>query len=68
MGINKRLEVCKKCEYVQRQKLFITCGDFLVGNNIIHEVDGEIQQVHLCGCELRVKTKIKSAKCPLKKW
>ena len=63
-----RLQTCKQCPYSSRFGKLVSCGDFLVGNQIVVEVEGKMQDVHLCGCVMNIKTKIKSAKCPLKKW
>lgn len=41
----KRMDICKKCDRLDR---FKRCKE--------------------CGCFMVIKTKIKTAKCPLKKW
>ncbi len=59
-----RLQICKQCTHATEFKRLISCGTFLIGNTIVENE----KVVHLCGCVMNVKTKIKSSKCPLGKW
>lgn len=63
-----RLQKCKECKYATNMGKLVACGQFLVGSNVVEEVEGKMQDVHLCGCVMNVKVKLKSAQCPLKRW
>lgn len=60
----KRLSQCTYCEYSVKNKIGITCGTIIVGDVIYHEN----KQVNLCGCIMKIKTKLTNAKCPINKW
>lgn len=61
---SKRLAQCKFCEYSVKNKIGISCGNLLIGDIVFHEG----KEVHLCGCIMKLKTKLTSAKCPINKW
>lgn len=60
----KRLSQCTYCEYSVKNKIGITCGEFLIGDVVIHEG----KEVKLCGCIMKLKTKLTNSICPINKW
>jgi len=60
---SNRLHICKECEHFI--PLTKSCGTLGIGSEIKDE-NGEV--VKLCGCIMPIKTRLKIASCPLKKW
>lgn len=58
----ERMKVCKACKHYTKAG---TCGTPVVGEEIT-ETNGE--KVYLCGCIMKLKTKLIDAECPLNKW
>jgi len=58
---NERIEICKGCEHFTSAG---TCGTPVVGNKVTY--NGE--ELHTCGCVMRVKASLTSEHCPLGKW
>lgn len=63
-AVKKRIEVCKECPFAKKFMGAIWCGTPVFGEDIV--ING--QEVSLCGCNMKVKTKLTNAECPLKKW
>lgn len=61
MQSTERYEICKSCEHLT---IAGTCGTPIIGEIVEHE--GAI--VHLCGCIMKIKTKLTDSECPLHKW
>mgnify|MGYP003131610003 CR=1 FL=1 len=58
-----RLEICRNCEhYIDLTR---SCGTLGIGSEVKDEND---ESVKLCGCVMPIKTRLKIASCPLKKW
>lgn len=64
MKAKERMEICRRCDYKKKLGRSLTCGTPIIGEKI--NIVG-VSYV-LCGCLMRIKTKIKSAKCPIGKW
>jgi hypothetical protein len=60
----KRLTQCTYCDYSVKNKIGITCGTLIIGDVVNHEG----KQVHLCGCIMKIKTKLTYSQCPINKW
>lgn len=60
----KRLTQCTYCDYAVKNKIGITCGELIFGEVVIHEG----KEVKLCGCIMKIKTKLTNAQCPINKW
>jgi len=62
------MTICKGCEHYNETTR--SCGTLVLGDDIgeLVEVKGKKRKVRLCGCVIPVKTKFKTASCPLKKW
>lgn len=61
---SKRLAQCRFCDYAVKNKIGISCGTLLIGDVVYHEN----KSIHLCGCIMKLKTKLPNAKCPINKW
>ena len=64
----ERMIICKGCEYYNETTR--SCGTLVLGDDLgeLVKVKGKKRKVRLCGCVIPVKTKFKTASCPLKKW
>ena len=63
----ERLSICRSCEYYKEETR--SCGTLIMGDELPELVDvGKKRKVRLCGCIMPLKTKLKTASCPLKKW
>lgn len=60
---SNRLQICKTCEHFLPHTK--SCGTIGIGSKV-DAPDGS--KVKLCGCIMTVKTRLKIASCPLKKW
>lgn len=61
----QRFETCKRCTFSKRLLLdIVTCGTPVTGEVIT--VEGK--DIKLCGCIMKLKSKLPDAKCPLKLW
>ena len=58
----ERYATCQSCKYYVKST--DTCGPLGVGKRV--QVDG--QKYKLCGCIMRVKTKLVVSACPIGKW
>ena len=64
----QRMSICKGCEHYNETTR--SCGTLVLGDDIgeLISVKGKKRKVRLCGCVMPMKTKFKTASCPLKKW
>jgi len=58
----ERMRICKSCEHLTKAG---TCGTPILGEEITQQ-NGD--KVYLCGCVMKLKTKLIDAECPLNKW
>lgn len=58
--IAKRLKLCKGCEYHTRKLKMIWCGAPII--------DAFKKGKKPCGCNMHIKTRLRSSKCPIGKW
>lgn len=66
---NSRLEKCHGCKFFQSN--FGTCGTPVVGKYVElpqNEATYYKEKIRLCGCVMKIKTKLKFASCPIGKW
>lgn len=61
----QRYKTCKRCTFSKRM-LFdvVTCGTPVTGEVV--KVEGK--DIKLCGCIMKLKSKLKEATCPLNLW
>ncbi len=75
MKAKDRLKVCKKCSLARHNTMMgvdvTTCGELnlfevppIIGSVVQHEG----KNVNLCGCVMEIKTKLRSATCPIQSW
>jgi len=64
----ERMSICKGCEHYNETTR--SCGTLVLGDDLgeLVSVKGKKRKVRLCGCVMPMKTKFKTASCPLKKW
>lgn len=64
----ERMSICKGCEHYN--EITRSCGTLVLGDDLgeLVSVKGKKRKVRLCGCVMPMKTKFKTASCPLKKW
>ena len=62
------MSICKGCEHYNETTR--SCGTLVLGDDLgeLVSVKGKKRKVRLCGCVMPMKTKFKTASCPLKKW
>ena len=62
------MSICKGCEHYNETTR--SCGTLVLGDLLgeLVSVKGKKRKVRLCGCVMPMKTKFKTASCPLKKW
>ena len=59
---SNRLQICKKCEhYVESTR---SCGTLILGEDVVVGTERK----KLCGCVMTIKTRLKTAQCPIDKW
>lgn len=66
---SERFAICQSCKFYNTT--FGTCGTPVVGQYV--ELDDNIkkhykEKIQLCGCVMRIKTKLRFASCPAHKW
>lgn len=66
-----RIAICRECKLLKTDSVF---GEICNGRLFLNPETNETSQVRKegfmrgCGCVLRAKTRVKTAKCPLGKW
>lgn len=66
---NSRLEKCQACKFFK--STYGTCGTPVVGKYVElpeNEATYYKEKIRLCGCIMKIKTKLKFASCPAGKW
>ena len=71
-----RLSICRACSHFNNE--WGTCGRPLVGRTLTKEEIKEIEadntitrnrsKIKLCGCVMKIKTRLTFAECPIGKW
>jgi len=56
--LQDRISICQGCEHYTSSG---TCGTLIVGTTLDNGI-------HLCGCLMHVKARLKFASCPIGKW
>lgn len=72
----RRLSICRACEHYNQE--WGTCGRPLVGRTLTKEEIAEAEaanivtwkrsKMKLCGCVMKIKTRLTFAECPVGKW
>lgn len=64
----ERMKICESCEFFNVKHK--TCGTprWVNPAGDLVEIEGRKRRVRLCGCDMRIKTKIKAASCPARFW
>lgn len=66
-----RKKICKSCKLLTTVKIF---GEVCNSNLFLNPITDEISYnpkpgfIHGCGCVINSKTRVREARCPLKKW
>ena len=75
MKAKDRLKVCKKCSLTRHNTMInveITTYEELNLFEVPPIIGSVIQyggkQINLCGCVMEIKTKLRSATCPIQSW
>ena len=73
---SRRLSTCRSCEFYNSE--YGTCGTPLIGRALTKEEIIEIEKantitkhrskIRLCGCVMKLKTRLTFADCPVGKW
>ena len=64
-----RLNICKSCKFYK--PLTQSCGTLIVGQEVELEENNVTyykEKIKLCGCIMPIKTKLRFASCPARKW
>ena len=64
----ERMSICKGCDHYNETTR--SCGTLVLGDDLgeLVSVKGKKRKVRLCGCVMPMKTKFKTASCPIGKW
>ncbi len=67
----ERFDTCRGCKYYKEQTH--SCGTKFIGNKIDDQDDENVvtyyrRKARLCGCDMRLKTWLRLAECPVGKW
>ena len=62
----ERLKACHSCKFYVKETG--TCGPMIIGKTVEPTVTHYRKKVKLCGCFMKVKTKMAFAKCPIGTW
>lgn len=66
---SERFAICQSCKFFNTT--FGTCGTPIIGEYIELEENTRKhykEKIQLCGCVMRIKTKLRFASCPAHKW
>jgi hypothetical protein len=66
----ERFDTCRGCKYYKAATH--SCGTKFIGNKIDESEENVVtyyrRKARLCGCDMRLKTWLRLAECPLGKW
>ena len=67
---NERIKICRKCPLITNGIFGEECNPTLWINPNTNELSKKRKQgfVNGCGCVLRSKTRLESARCPIGRW
>ena len=66
---SERFAICQSCKFYNTT--FGTCGTPVIGQYVELEENTKKhykEKIQLCGCVMRIKTKLRFASCPAHKW